>query len=59
MPQPFDVGPEVVLPSAFTSETRDLIGITNIQDLTDFTPGLSYASTVRATDSTCSMAEKQ
>jgi iron complex outermembrane receptor protein len=32
--------------SAFTSETRDLIGITNIQDLTDFTPGLSYASTL-------------
>ncbi len=32
--------------SAFTSETRDLLGITNIQDLTDFTPGLSYASTL-------------
>jgi iron complex outermembrane receptor protein len=32
--------------SAFTSETRDLIGITSIQDLTDFTPGLSYASTL-------------
>jgi iron complex outermembrane receptor protein len=32
--------------SAFTSETRDLLGITSIQDLTDFTPGLSYASTL-------------
>ena len=32
--------------SAFTSETRDLLGITNIQDLTDFTPGLSYSSTL-------------
>src|SRR5919106_1435422 len=32
--------------SAFTSETRDLLGISNIQDLTDFTPGLSYASTL-------------
>ncbi|MGH8187003.1 MAG: TonB-dependent receptor plug domain-containing protein, partial [Steroidobacteraceae bacterium] len=32
--------------SAFTSETRDLLGITNITDLTDFTPGLSYASTL-------------
>ncbi len=32
--------------SAFTSETRDLIGITTINDLTDFTPGLSYASTL-------------
>src|SRR5688572_11332405 len=32
--------------SAFTSEARDLVGITNITDLTDFTPGLSYASTL-------------
>ncbi|MGH8188753.1 MAG: TonB-dependent receptor plug domain-containing protein, partial [Steroidobacteraceae bacterium] len=32
--------------SAFTSETRDLLGVTNIQDLTDFTPGLSYSSTL-------------
>ncbi len=32
--------------SAFTSETRDLLGITSIQDLTDFTPGLSYSSTL-------------
>ena len=32
--------------SAFTSETRDLIGITTIADLTDFTPGLSYATTL-------------
>ncbi len=32
--------------SAFTSEARDLIGITTIADLTDFTPGLSYATTL-------------
>ncbi|MGH8239096.1 MAG: TonB-dependent receptor plug domain-containing protein, partial [Steroidobacteraceae bacterium] len=32
--------------SAFTSETRDLLGITTIGDLTDFTPGLSYATTL-------------
>jgi iron complex outermembrane receptor protein len=32
--------------SAYTSETRDLIGITTIGDLTDFTPGLSYATTL-------------
>lgn len=32
--------------SAFTSETRDLIGITTIGDLTDFTPGLSYATSL-------------
>jgi iron complex outermembrane receptor protein len=32
--------------SAFTSETRDLIGMTTIGDLTDFTPGLSYATTL-------------
>ena len=30
--------------SAFTDERRDLIGITTIQDLTNFTPGLSYNS---------------
>src|SRR6185436_6460662 len=32
--------------SAFTSEARDLLGVTTIQDLTDFTPGLSYSSTL-------------
>ena len=32
--------------TAFTSETRDLIGITSIADLTDLTPGLSYATTI-------------
>src|SRR5262245_30743633 len=32
--------------SAFTSETRDLLGITTIGDLTDLTPGLSYATTL-------------
>ena len=32
--------------SAFTSEIRDLIGITTIGDLTDLTPGLSYATTL-------------
>jgi iron complex outermembrane receptor protein len=30
--------------SAFTSEKRDLIGITTVQDLTNFTPGLQYSS---------------
>jgi iron complex outermembrane receptor protein len=30
--------------SAFTSEKRDLIGITTIQDMTNFTPGLQYSS---------------
>jgi iron complex outermembrane receptor protein len=28
--------------SAFTSKQRDLIGLSSIQDLTNFTPGLSY-----------------
>src|SRR5205814_8248446 len=28
--------------SAFTSERRDLIGITTVSDLTNFTPGLEY-----------------
>src|SRR4051812_16842925 len=28
--------------SAFTSERRDLIGITTVQDMTNFTPGLEY-----------------
>ena len=28
--------------SAFTSETRDLVGITSVQDMTNFTPGLTY-----------------
>jgi len=32
--------------SAYTSETRDLIGISSIQDLTNFTPGLSYSTTL-------------
>src|SRR5688500_6589752 len=32
--------------SAFTSEVRDLIGINTIGDLTDLTPGLSYATTL-------------
>ena len=32
--------------SAFTSQTRDLIGVNTIGDLTDFTPGLSYATTL-------------
>src|SRR5438045_5469586 len=30
--------------SAFTSERRDLIGITTIGDMTNFTPGLEYNS---------------
>jgi iron complex outermembrane receptor protein len=31
--------------SAFTSEMRDVVGITTIGDLTDFTPGLTYSLT--------------
>lgn len=31
--------------SAYTSEVRDLIGITSIAELTDFTPGLTYSLT--------------
>src|SRR5687768_1426584 len=30
--------------SAFTDEKRDLIGITSVFDLTNFTPGLQYSS---------------
>jgi iron complex outermembrane recepter protein len=30
--------------SAFSSATRDLIGINSIQDITNFTPGLNYSS---------------
>ena len=30
--------------SAYTSERRDLIGITTVSDLTNFTPGLEYSS---------------
>ncbi len=30
--------------SAFTSEQRDVIGIQSIQDMTNFTPGLQYAT---------------
>ncbi|MBS0361529.1 MAG: TonB-dependent receptor [Proteobacteria bacterium] len=30
--------------SAFTSERRELLGITSIQDMTNFTPGLEYTS---------------
>src|SRR5262245_18470205 len=32
--------------SAFTSETRDMLGITSVGDLTNFTPGLSYATSL-------------
>src|SRR3990167_963643 len=28
--------------SAFTSEARDLVGINSVQDMTNFTPGLTY-----------------
>ncbi|WP_367254231.1 TonB-dependent receptor [uncultured Phenylobacterium sp.] len=30
--------------SAFTSQQRDLVGITSVQDMTNFTPGLQYSS---------------
>lgn len=29
--------------SAFTDETRDLLGITTVQDFTNFTPGITYS----------------
>ena len=32
--------------SAYTSATRDLLGISSIQDLTNFTPGLSYSTSL-------------
>ncbi len=32
--------------SAYTSRTRELLGITTIQDLTNFTPGLSYSTSL-------------
>ncbi|HEY8618301.1 TonB-dependent receptor [Phenylobacterium sp.] len=30
--------------SAFTSESRDILGITSVQDITNFTPGLQYST---------------
>jgi iron complex outermembrane recepter protein len=30
--------------TAFTSQARDLLGIQSVQDLTDYTPGLSYST---------------
>ena len=35
--------------SAFTSANRDLVGINTIQDMTNFTPGLNYSSSVDRT----------
>src|SRR5271170_6143951 len=32
--------------SAYTSKTRDLIGIETIQDITNFTPGLAYSTSL-------------
>jgi iron complex outermembrane recepter protein len=32
--------------SAYTSKTRDLIGIETIQDMTNFTPGLAYSTSL-------------
>lgn len=32
--------------SAFTAEKRELIGITTVQDLTNFTPGLQYSTQI-------------
>jgi iron complex outermembrane receptor protein len=32
--------------SAYTSKTRDLIGIETIQDMTNYTPGLTYATSL-------------
>jgi len=33
--------------SAYTSERRDVVGITNIQDFVNFTPGMNYSGTDR------------
>jgi iron complex outermembrane receptor protein len=30
--------------SAFTAQTRETVGINSVQDLTNFTPGLAYAT---------------
>ncbi|HEY1447794.1 MAG TPA: TonB-dependent receptor, partial [Caulobacteraceae bacterium] len=30
--------------SAYSAQQRDLVGIKSVQDLTDYTPGLSYTS---------------
>jgi iron complex outermembrane receptor protein len=35
--------------TAFTSERRDLVGITTVQDLTNFTPGLQYSTQIDRT----------
>src|ERR1700727_2359312 len=32
--------------SAYTAKTRDLIGIETIQDMTNFTPGLAYSTSL-------------
>src|SRR3569833_31465 len=32
--------------SVFTSEKRDIIGITSVQDMTNFTPGLAYQTSL-------------
>jgi iron complex outermembrane receptor protein len=32
--------------SAYTSKTRDLIGVESIQDITNFTPGLAYSTSL-------------
>src|ERR1700676_4333173 len=32
--------------SAYTSKTRDLVGIETIQDMTNFTPGLAYSTSL-------------
>src|SRR3979490_3018069 len=32
--------------SAYTSKTRDLVGIESIQDMTNFTPGLAYSTSL-------------
>jgi iron complex outermembrane receptor protein len=33
--------------SAYTSEKRDIVGITGIQDFVNFTPGMNYSGTDR------------
>jgi iron complex outermembrane receptor protein len=41
-----DVQSVPVAISVFTSEKRDLIGITSVQDMTNFTPGLAYQTSL-------------
>src|SRR5436305_4409741 len=41
-----DVQTVPVAISVFTSEKRDVVGITSVQDMTNFTPGLAYQTSL-------------